>query len=186
MTVIRGSGQLWGELLGAGLVTIIKYELQDVLKLVFGPTTRLEMLFFAAIMIIVLQKARKGLWPYLAQKLVPQAAPTASVDAAVLPHRRVKPEHGLIVLSASHLRRTFGGLVAVEDVSFDVKSGEILGILGPNGAGTTTLFNLISGALPRSKGELSFLGQPLFRVSARDMCLRGMSRTFQQDRKSVV
>jgi len=58
MTVIGGSGQLWGALLGAGLVTIIKHELQDVLKLVFGPTTRLEMLFFAAIMIVVLQKAR--------------------------------------------------------------------------------------------------------------------------------
>jgi ABC-type branched-subunit amino acid transport system permease subunit len=154
MTVIGGSGQLWGALLGAGLVTIIKHELQDVLKLVFGPTTRLEMLFFAAIMIIVLQKARKGLWPYLAQKMMPRAAPTVPVDAAVLPHRRVKPEHGLTVLSASHLQRTFGGLVAVDDVSFDVKSGEILGILGPNGAGKTTLFNLISGALPRSKGEL--------------------------------
>lgn len=179
MTVIGGSGQLWGALLGAGLVTIIKHELQDVLKLVFGPTTRLEMLFFAAIMIIVLQKARKGLWPYLAQKMMPRAAPTVPVDAAVLPHRRAKPEHGLTVLSAGHLQRTFGGLVAVDDVSFDVKSGEILGILGPNGAGKTTLFNLVSGALPRSRGELSFLGQPLSRASARDMCLRGMSRTFQ-------
>jgi ABC-type branched-subunit amino acid transport system ATPase component/ABC-type branched-subunit amino acid transport system permease subunit len=179
MTVIGGSGQLWGALLGAGLVTIIKHELQDVLKLVFGPTTRLEMLFFAAIMIIVLQKARKGLWPYLAQKLMPRAAPAAPMDAVALPHRRAKPEHGLTVLSASHLQRTFGGLVAVDDVSFDVKSGEILGILGPNGAGKTTLFNLISGTLPRSKGELSFLGQPLSRVSARDMCLRGLSRTFQ-------
>jgi ABC-type branched-subunit amino acid transport system ATPase component len=86
--------------------------------------------------------------------MMPRAAPTVPVDAAVLPHRRVKPEHGLTVLSASHLQRTFGGLVAVDDVSFDVKSGEILGILGPNGAGKTTLFNLISGALPRSKGEL--------------------------------
>jgi branched-chain amino acid transport system permease protein len=85
----------------------------------------------------------------------------------------------LTVLSASHLQRSFGGLIAVDDVSFDVKSGEILGILGPNGAGKTTLFNLISGGLSRSTGELSFLGQPLSRVSARDMCLRGMSRTFQ-------
>ena len=179
MTVIGGSGQLWGALLGAGLVTIIKHELQDLLKFVFGPTTRLELLVFAAIMIIVLQKARKGLWPFLEQMFAPHAAPGADIDPVVLPRRRAKPEHGLTVISASHLQRSFGGLVAVDDVSFDVKSGEILGVLGPNGAGKTTLFNLISGVLSRSKGELSFLGAPLSKVSARDMCRRGLSRTFQ-------
>jgi len=179
MTVIGGSSQLWGALLGAGLVTIIKHELQDLLKFVFGPTTRLELLLFAAIMIVVLQKARKGLWPLLEQRFAPHVAPVADIEPAVLPRRRAKPEHGLTVISASHLRRSFGGLVAVDDISFDVKSGEILGILGPNGAGKSTLFNLISGALSRSKGELSFLGIPLSKVSARDMCRRGLSRTFQ-------
>jgi ABC-type branched-subunit amino acid transport system ATPase component/ABC-type branched-subunit amino acid transport system permease subunit len=179
MTVIGGSGQLWGALLGAGLVTMIKHELQDLLRLVFGPTTRLEMLFFAAIMIVVLQKTRKGLWTYLEWMISPYSRPAAPIDPAVPPHRRAKPEHGLTVLSACHLQRKFGGLVAVDDVSFDVKTGEILGILGPNGAGKTTLFNLMSGALSRSKGELSFLGARLSKVSARDMCLRGMSRTFQ-------
>lgn len=179
MTVIGGSGQLWGALLGAGLVTIIKHELQDFLKFVFGPTTRLELLVFAAIMIVVLQKARKGLWPFLEQRFAAHIAPVADIEPAVLPRRRAKLEHGLTVISASHLRRTFGGLVAVDDISFDVKSGEILGILGPNGAGKSTLFNLISGALSRSKGELSFLGSPLSKVTARDMCRRGLSRTFQ-------
>jgi ABC-type branched-subunit amino acid transport system ATPase component/ABC-type branched-subunit amino acid transport system permease subunit len=179
MTVIGGSGQLWGALLGAGLVTIIKHELQDLLKFVFGPTTRLELLVFAAIMIVVLQKARKGLWPFLEQRFAAHIAPVADIEPVVLPRRRAKPEHGLTVISANHLRRSFGGLVAVDDISFDVKSGEILGILGPNGAGKSTLFNLISGALSRSKGELSFLGSPLLKVTARDMCRRGLSRTFQ-------
>lgn len=179
MTVIGGSGQLWGALLGAGLVTMIKHELQDLLKFVFGPTTRLELLVFAAIMIVVLQKARKGLWPFLEQRFAPHIAPAADIEPAVLPRRRAKPEHDLTMLSASHLRRSFGGLVAVDDISFDVKSGEILGILGPNGAGKSTLFNLISGALSRSQGELSFLGSPLSKASARDMCRRGLSRTFQ-------
>lgn len=179
MTVIGGAGQLWGALLGAGLVTITKHELQDLLKFVFGLTTRLELLVFAAIMILVLQKARKGIWSYLEQKFAGHASSVAGVAPIVLPRRRAKPEHGLTVMSASHLQRKFGGLVAVDDVSFDVKSGEILGILGPNGAGKSTLFNLVSGALSSSNGELSFLGTPLSRVSARDMCWRGLSRTFQ-------
>ncbi|PAY07871.1 metal-dependent hydrolase [Bradyrhizobium sp. UFLA03-84] len=179
MTVIGGSGQLWGALLGAGLVTIIKHELQDLLKFVFGPTTRLELLVFAAIMIVVLQKARRGLWPFLEQRFATAIAPVAGIEPAIMPRRRAKPEHGLTVLSAGRLRRSFGGLLAVDDISFDVKGGEILGILGPNGAGKSTLFNLISGALSRSKGELSFLGSPLSKASARDMCRRGLSRTFQ-------
>jgi branched-chain amino acid transport system permease protein len=179
MTVIGGSGQLWGALLGAGLVTVFKHELQDLLQLVFGPTTRLELLVFAAIMIVVLQKARGGLWPFLARMFAAHVPPPADIEPVVLPRRRAKPEPGLTVLAASHLQRRFGGLVAVDDTSFDVKSGEILGILGPNGAGKSTLFNLVSGGLPRSNGELSFLGVPLSRVSARDMCRRGLSRTFQ-------
>ncbi|WP_050630948.1 branched-chain amino acid ABC transporter ATP-binding protein/permease [Bradyrhizobium viridifuturi] len=179
MTVIGGSGQIWGALLGAGLVTIIKHELQDVLKFVFGPTTRLELLVFAAIMIVVLQKARRGLWPFLEQRFATAIAPVAGIEPAILPRRRAKPAHGLTVLSASRLRRSFGGLLAVDGISFDVKGGEILGILGPNGAGKSTLFNLISGALSRSKGELSFLGSPSSKASARDMCRRGLSRTFQ-------
>jgi ABC-type branched-subunit amino acid transport system ATPase component/ABC-type branched-subunit amino acid transport system permease subunit len=179
MTVIGGAGQLWGALLGAGLVTITKHELQDLLKFVLGPTTRLELLVFAAIMILVLQKARKGIWPYLEQKFAGHAPSVAEVAPMVLPHRRAKPEHGLTVMSASHLQRKFGGLVAVDDVSFDVKSGEILGVLGPNGAGKSTLFNLVSGAFSSSNGELSFLGTPLSSASARDMCWRGLARTFQ-------
>ncbi|MCC8971708.1 branched-chain amino acid ABC transporter ATP-binding protein/permease [Bradyrhizobium brasilense] len=179
MTVIGGSGQVWGALVGAGLVTVIKHELQDALRPIFGVTTRFELLAFAALMIVVLHRARKGLWPFLQQVITPYMAPPAPVAPLILSNRRAKPDHGLPVLSATGLRRTFGGLMAVDDVSFDVRSGEILGVLGPNGAGKSTLFNLISGGLPRSGGELSFLGTPLVRVSARDMCARGLSRTFQ-------
>ncbi|RZN36464.1 branched-chain amino acid ABC transporter ATP-binding protein/permease [Bradyrhizobium sp. Leo121] len=179
MTVIGGSGQVWGALVGAGLVTVIKHELQDLLRPLFGATARFELLVFAALMIIVLHKARKGLWPFLQQVVASHMPPRAPVAPVTLTSRRGRPDQGLPVLTAIGLRRMFGGLVAVDDVSFDVRSGEILGVLGPNGAGKSTLFNLISGGLQRSGGELSFLGAPLARVSARDMCVRGLSRTFQ-------
>jgi ABC-type branched-subunit amino acid transport system ATPase component len=67
----------------------------------------------------------------------------------------------------------------VDDVSFDVRAGEILGLLGPNGAGKTTLFNLISGALRPTSGSVGLLGVPVPNVVARDMCRRGIARTFQ-------
>ncbi|GGC87236.1 metal-dependent hydrolase [Chelatococcus reniformis] len=179
MTVIGGSGQVWGALLGAALVTTAKQELQGLLQPVFGATTRLDMLVFAALMIVMLHRARRGLWPLL-QGLISLHLPAPPIVAGIdLPSGRARPTPGLPVLAASHMRRSFGGLVAVDDVSFDVRAGEILGVLGPNGAGKSTLFNLISGTLPRSSGELSFLGQPLASVGARDMCRRGLARTFQ-------
>jgi len=85
----------------------------------------------------------------------------------------------MALLALHAVSKSYGAVKVTDAISFAVEPGETLGILGPNGAGKTTLFNLISGTLPRSKGELSFLGQPLSRVSARGMCLRGMSRTFQ-------
>lgn len=179
MTVIGGSAHVWGALLGASLVTIAKQELQSVLQPLFGATTRLEMLAFAAIMIVVLAKTRRGLWPFIQQAAGGSSVTPRAVTPAPLPNPRVRPSIGFPILTASHMRKVFGGLVAVDDVSFEIRSGEILGLLGPNGAGKSTLFNLISGALTASGGEITFLGTRIRKVQARDMCRRGMARTFQ-------
>lgn len=89
------------------------------------------------------------------------------------------PEPNTVVLEAIALRKNFGGLVAVDDVSFEVKAGEVLGLLGPNGAGKSTLFNLITGVVPLSSGTLQLFGEQISSVQVRDMCRRGVSRTFQ-------
>ena len=83
------------------------------------------------------------------------------------------------MLSASHLQRTFGGLVAVDDVSFDVKSGEVLGILGPNGAGKTTLFNLISGDARVDAGRVEYEGRDVTRLKPHQRCHAGIGRSYQ-------
>ena len=65
------------------------------------------------------------------------------------------------LLSARGLAKTFGGVVAVADATFDVPAGEIRAIIGPNGAGKTTIFNLITGIFPLDRGEIRFKEQGL-------------------------
>ena len=75
--------------------------------------------------------------------------------------------------------RTFGGVVAVDDVSLDVLEGEIVGLIGPNGAGKTTLFNLITRLYRPDRGEISFGGESLLRTPPHRVVRRGIARTFQ-------
>jgi branched-chain amino acid transport system permease protein len=77
------------------------------------------------------------------------------------------------------VRKEFGGLVAVNDVSFQVRAGEIVGLIGPNGAGKSTTFNLVSGVLPLTRGEVRLRGERIDGLSSRGIARRGVSRTFQ-------
>src|SRR6185436_4056371 len=86
------------------------------------------------------------------------------------------------LLEVRAARKTFGGLVAVNDVSFELKAGEILGLIGPNGAGKSTMFNLISGVLPLSGGEVHFGGQRVDGKPSRWKAQAGLARTFQHVR----
>ena len=83
------------------------------------------------------------------------------------------------LLSVEQARKTFGGLVAVNDVSFDVKDGELLGLIGPNGSGKTTMLNLISGALRPSAGRILLAGEEISGRPAHAIARRGVGRTFQ-------
>jgi branched-chain amino acid transport system ATP-binding protein len=83
------------------------------------------------------------------------------------------------VLEVSNLRKLFGGITAVNDVSFDVHEGEILGIIGPNGSGKTTLFNCVLGQLLPTAGEVRVDGSPTTGMRPCDLNRLGVSRTFQ-------
>src|SRR5215475_13803834 len=83
------------------------------------------------------------------------------------------------VLEVSNLRKSFGGITAVNDVSFDVREGEILGIIGPNGSGKSTLFNCVLGQLLPNAGEVRVDGQPTTGMRPCDLNRLGVSRTFQ-------
>ena len=83
------------------------------------------------------------------------------------------------VLQVSNLRKAFGGVVAVNGVSFEVHPGEILGIIGPNGSGKSTLFNCVLGQLQPSAGEVRIDGQVTTGARPCDLNRLGVSRTFQ-------
>jgi branched-chain amino acid transport system ATP-binding protein len=83
------------------------------------------------------------------------------------------------VLEVSHLRKSFGGITAVDDVSFEVRDGEILGIIGPNGSGKSTLFNCVLGQLRPSGGEVRVGGRTTTGMRPCDLNRLGVSRTFQ-------
>jgi len=86
---------------------------------------------------------------------------------------------GRTLLKLSNVTRRFGGLVAVDSVSFDVKEHEVLGLIGPNGSGKTTIMNLISGALSVSSGTISMQSKRLSSLPAHQISRAGVARTFQ-------
>jgi len=83
------------------------------------------------------------------------------------------------LLSVDKVTRRFGGIVALQDVSFDVGAGEIAGLIGPNGAGKTTAFNVITRLYTPDEGDVRFDGETLLGTRPSDVIRRGIARTFQ-------
>jgi branched-chain amino acid transport system ATP-binding protein len=88
-------------------------------------------------------------------------------------------EPGKPILEIKDLCKNFGGIRAVDELTFDVKKGEILGLLGPNGSGKTTLFNLITGVFESDSGKVLFQEHDITNQQSFKIALKGISRTFQ-------
>ena len=83
------------------------------------------------------------------------------------------------MLSVEGLRKTFGGVIAVDDTSFQITEGSITGLIGPNGAGKTTTFNMIAGSLAPSAGKITFEGRDITGLPPHKLYALGLLRTFQ-------
>ncbi len=179
MAVVGGAGSVWGGLLGAALVTVVNDQLQNLLPRLLGHQGNYETIVFGILLVLVLQTAPDGLWPHL-RRLFRTAARPRRVpgDAAVLPVRTL-PLPGAPVLSATGLRKTFGGLVAVNDVALQLNAGEIVGLIGPNGAGKSTTFNLLTGVARASGGQIRFLGRDISGLTPPQIARLGIARSFQ-------
>jgi len=180
MAVVGGSGHVWGALLGAALLTVMRDELQDWLPLLLGESGDFVTVVFGILVILMLQFARRGLWPLL-ERFVPKGPPRVHPAARAL-EDHAKPAPGDELLRVEDAVKQFGGLRAVADVSFTLRAGEILGLIGPNGAGKSTMFNLVSGVSPLTSGRVVLRGQDVTRWDARGIARRGLARTFQHVR----
>ncbi len=178
MAVVGGAGHVWGAVFGATIVLVLKDVLQRFLPDIVGTTANFEMIVFGVLLVVILQVSRDGLWP-LALRLLPERKPRPIPPSPrPLPRRTYLPA-GSPLVRVERVRKAFGGLVAVNDVTFEVKAGQIVGLIGPNGAGKSTTFNLITGLASLSGGSVYFQDEPLAGHSPREIARHGVARSFQ-------
>jgi branched-chain amino acid transport system permease protein len=179
VAVVGGAGYVWGGVLGAAIVVILKEVLQGYLPLIFSGQGQLEIIVFGIMLVALVQLAPGGVWPWLVG-LLPfkdkAQRPDTSIALAA-PARAAAPAGPL--LRIDNARKQFGGVTAVNDVSFDVGAKEILALIGPNGAGKSTTFNLITGVLKATSGKVTFAGQPIVDAAPQAITQLGIARTFQ-------
>jgi len=178
MALVGGAGHIAGAVVGAAVITLLKNTLQDVLPVFTRYSAQLEVVAFGVLFVVILQKARTGIVPMI-NRYLPR--PRLALPAQVPPlARRARPiVSGQSVLTIQGATKRFGALAAVNDVSFEVKTGEVLGLIGPNGAGKSTLLNLITGTAKPNAGRIMFLDHDVTKLAPRHIAARGVARTFQ-------
>ena len=195
MTVIGGLGSIGGTLLGAAVVTLLPELLRD-LQLIY-------MAVFGLAVVAVLLLAPRGLgvlgdWllaPWLPQPeherqpggvlSVLRGGKAANDAATDRPPVRRGPAPGPeapVLMQVQGLGKHFGGVYALSDVSFDVREGEILGVIGPNGSGKSTLINVCSGIVRADAGRVTLAGEDVTQLPPWHIHRRGVARIFQNVR----
>jgi branched-chain amino acid transport system permease protein len=179
VAVVGGAGYVWGGVLGAAIVVILKEILQSYLPYLFGGQGQLETIVFGILLVTLLQLAPSGVWPWLMARLPFRQARKRPDTSLVLPSRPRAAETPAVLLQIDRARKQFGGVIAVNDVSFDVRTREIVALIGPNGAGKSTTFNLVTGVLASSGGKISVFGKNIDRAPPQQIVKLGVARTFQ-------
>ena len=179
IAVVGGAGYVWGGVLGAAIVIVLKEILQGYLPYLFHGEGQLETIVFGILLVALLQLAPDGVWPWLTARLPLKSGRKRPDASLALPGRAKVAERDGALLRIDHARKEFGGVIAVNDVSFDVKPREIVALIGPNGAGKSTTFNLITGVLAASGGAISLHGRKIDNTPPQEVTRLGISRTFQ-------
>jgi len=177
-----------------GIATVAGPVLGALILVPLGETLHAELgsripgiqgvVFGAAIMIVVLL-APEGILPWIqarrARRRGAGGEEPLALDAAtfVRPSGAAPESTAPILLAVDGVSVRFGGLQALQNVSFEVRTGEILGIIGPNGAGKTTLFNALNGFIVPSPGSVKLDGRELVGEQPFVVCRAGIGRTFQ-------
>ena len=179
VAVVGGAGYVWGGVLGAAIVVILKEIIQDYLPYLFHGEGQLETIVFGILLVALLQLAPSGVWPWLTARLPLKPVRKRPDTSLALPRRESAAAREGVLLQVDRARKQFGGVIAVNDVSFEVSTREIIALIGPNGAGKSTTFNLITGVLAATGGTISVFGQKIDNAPPQEVTKLGISRTFQ-------
>jgi len=180
MALFGGAGTLFGPLLGAVPLVLLFEVLIATFPNYFS-------IVLGAVFVLIVYGLPNGVIGLLQAKLLRRAAhhvamsPVAEAVTRLVWPRAAQHDavHDAPVLQLANLRKAFGGLDAIDDASFTLRRGEILGLIGPNGSGKTTVLNLISGALRADRGAIALAGEPIALLPAHRIAQRGIARTFQ-------
>lgn len=182
--ILGGRGTLFGPVLGAFIIQPVNIYANQAFG---GGNARLVL--FGGLLVLLVILLPKGILPTL-DSLIEKARTKGTVglsgarlnplDRPQAPAeiRRPAPT-GKTLLEVRGLHKSFGGNHAVNDCSFTVPEGSITALIGPNGSGKTTVFNLISGTMAPEKGEILLNGEPIQGLSPWSRAHRGVGRTFQ-------
>jgi branched-chain amino acid transport system permease protein len=182
VTMFGGVGTVWGPVIGSAILI----PLSEMLQAHFGARLPgINGVIYGVAIVTVILVAPEGVfwkvrdfvrrrWP----NLVPAPPPLAPSSRPEVPAAAPRRD-GEVLLEVRGLSKSFGGLRAVQDVSFKVHAGTILGIIGPNGAGKTTAFNLLNGFIRPDGGQVLLDGEDMVGCKPHALCRAGVGRTFQ-------
>jgi ABC-type branched-subunit amino acid transport system ATPase component/ABC-type branched-subunit amino acid transport system permease subunit len=176
MTLFGGTGTLLGPFVGAGVFIWMRDFLSKHLEyweVFVGGAFVLIVLFLPDGIVGSLQR-------WLARRRPVPARPAGG--GAIEPTWRMRSrqvEGDGVLLESRGLTKSFGGLTAVNGVDFQVRRGELRSVIGPNGAGKTTFFNLLTGVLPPTRGQIFFKGREVTALPAHAVSRLGLARSYQ-------
>jgi ABC-type branched-subunit amino acid transport system ATPase component/ABC-type branched-subunit amino acid transport system permease subunit len=179
MVFLGGRGTLWGPPLGAAVLI----PAQQYLAYRFGQND-LYLVGYAAVFLLVVLFLPRGILPSVAERARRWRAPPGEVSQE---STTTRPRPGrwselATLLEVDGVTKCFGGVVALERCSFTVAEGTITALIGPNGSGKTTVFNLVTGYQGADAGAFAFRGEPVPHPDPARLCRQGLARTFQQAR----
>jgi len=182
MTVVGGSTRPLGAIVGALLIVFLRerFRIAQSYSLIAYTSATLAVLVLAPYGIV---GSAERLWTrYVRRSARERANPGAEetdIDDLLEPTTTRPPSGEQALLCVRGVVKQFGGVHALEGVDFDVREGEIVGLIGPNGSGKTTLINVISGLYVADTGTIVFAGQATVDLPAHAVSKLGMARTFQ-------
>ena len=182
MALLGGAGTLLGPLLGAVPLVLLFEVLIATFPNYFS-------VVLGAVFVLIVYALPNGVVGLLQAKVPALRRGASQIGMSMLAEKVTQPVWPRAaeriaagdepVLRLGNVRKAFGGLLAVDGVGFDLRRGEILGLIGPNGSGKTTALNLISGALRPDSGEIAHSGRLISVLPAHRIAQRGVARTFQ-------